>query len=444
MSMSDSVDVVVIGAGVAGLAAARRLEAHGMNVVVLEGRDRIGGRILTVHDERSPTPIELGAEFMHGTAPEVVDIAREAKLTICDIHGERWRAERGKLTPMDDDEFWAQLGKVMGRLDPKRTPDRSFQDFLDTKPGGASLADAREIARAYVEGFHAADLSRVSERSLADGGAPEDEDEERQGRIIDGYSSVPTMLAAYVTDVRLGHTVREVVWEPGNVDVRYATRRSGGSITARAAIITVPVGVLHETASDAAIRFTPDVDDIRHAAGQLAMASVVRVVLMFDEPFWESKSVRRRAGGRSLAELSFLHSNDDDVPVWWTGAPVRGNTIVGWSGGAKAQRLAALGEGEIASRTIAALARLVGMQRKRLESTIAQCWHHDWIGDPFTRGAYSYTLVGGSTASKRLARPVGHTLYFAGEAADVEGRTGTVHGAMGTGYRAAQAILKRR
>ena len=86
----------------------------------------------------------------------------------------------------------------MRRLDPKRTPDRSFQEFLDSKPGGRSLARQRTLAREYVQGFHAADITRVSERALADGGAPEDEEEKRQGRILDGYDRVPSALAASV------------------------------------------------------------------------------------------------------------------------------------------------------------------------------------------------------------------------------------------------------
>jgi monoamine oxidase len=82
------------------------------------------------------------------------------------------------------------------------------------------------------------------------------------------------------------------------------------------------------------------------------------------------------------------------------------------------------------------------MRRGHVESLIEACWYHDWHADPFTRGAYSYALVGGSTAAKQLAKPVARTLFFAGEAASVEGRTGTVHGAMGTGYRAADSVLR--
>ena len=439
--MTDRVDVVIVGAGVAGLAAACRLAQAGATTAVLEARDRIGGRVHTVRDERSPIPIELGAEFVHGSAPEVAEMARRAKLVVCDIHGERWQAHGGKLTPLDDDEFWKDLGRVMSRLDPKRTPDRSFQEFLDTKPGGAALARQRSIAREFVQGFHAADLSRISERSLADGGAPDDEEEERQARILDGYDRVVHELAATASGVRLSHQVREIVWEPGAVEVRCA-RPDGRSTTvnARAAIITVPLGVLQQTSGPSAITFTPEVDDTRRAANALAMGSVARITLLFREPFWEAKSLRRKTGGRSLAEMSFLHSSDDDVPTWWTAGPVRATTLVGWSGGPKAARLVSRGATQVEARAIAACARLFGIRRSRLESLVEECWYHDWDDDPQTLGAYSYTLVGGGTAAERLARPVERTLFFAGEAADAEGRTGTVHGAMGTGYRAATAV----
>ena len=428
----------------AGLAAARRLAETGASTVVLEARDRIGGRIHTIRDSRTPLPIELGAEFVHGSAPELVEIARENKLVICDIRGERWHSERGKLKPIDDDDFWSQLGRVMNRLDPKRTPDRSFQDFLDSKPGGASLARQRTLAREFVQGFHAADITRVSERALADGGAPEDEEEMRQGRILDGYDNVPAALVASVRpSVRLSSVVCEIAWEPGAVEVRY-TRAGDGTFTvsARAAVITVPLGVLHDTTAPSSIAFTPEVDDIRRAASRLAMGTVGRIVLLFGEPFWESKAMKRRTGGRSLAQLSFIHSSDHDVPIFWTAAPARSATLVGWAGGTTAARLVGRGAAEVEARAIAAIGRLFGMRRQHVESLIEACWYHDWLADPFTRGAYSYALVGGSAAAKQLAKPVANTLFFAGEAASVEGRTGTVHGAIGTGYRAAAAVLR--
>src|SRR5215207_4102273 len=133
------VDVVIIGAGVAGLAAAQRLTEAGVRIAVLEARNRIGGRVHTVRDERTPLPIELGAEFVHGSAPEVVELVHRTKLVVSDAKGDRWRSDHGKFTWLGDESFWQQMERVMRRLDPRRTPDRSFQEFLDTKPGGRSL-----------------------------------------------------------------------------------------------------------------------------------------------------------------------------------------------------------------------------------------------------------------------------------------------------------------
>jgi monoamine oxidase len=446
---TERVDVVIVGAGVAGLAAARRLVEAGARVVVLEGRARIGGRVLTVRDSRLPIPIELGAEFVHGSAVEVMDVAREARLAVCDVHGERWRAERGKLTPLDENEFWDRLNHVMRRLSARRTPDRSFADFLAASSGGRALARDRALALEFVQGFHAADATAISERSLADGGAPDSEEEERQARVLDGYDRIPAALAAPVAHhIRLSHPVDHIAWEPGAVEVRY--RRSvhsrgsatSGSIGARAAIITVPLGVLQATSGGAAIVFTPDVVGTRRAAAQLAMGSVVRVALLFREAFWESRVVGRKAGGRSLARLSFLHSRDDDFPVWWTAAPVRAPLLVGWAGGPKATWLLA-SNATIEDSALAAIARQLGMRRQRVAALVEQCWHHDWEDDPFSRGAYSYARVGGSRAARRLARPVADTLFFAGEASDVQGRTGTVHGAIATGHRASTEVLRR-
>ena len=420
-----------------------------MDVVVLEGRNRIGGRILTVRDERSPIPIELGAEFVHGSADETVEIAREAKLVVCDSFGRRWRSNSGQLSLTDEDDFWEQLGRVMSKLDPKRTPDRSFQQFLDSKPGGKALVRQRALAREYVEGFHSGDPALISERALADGGAPDDDAEKRQGKILDGYDCVPRTLAAKLQHgVRFSHVVREVAWDPGAVAVTYTVPASGrqpartGTISARAAIVTVPLGVLQQPHSESGIKFTPNVDAMTKAIAGIEMGVVARVVLLFREPFWETRNIRRRKSPDSLAEMSFLMTTDQDLPVWWTTAPVRAPILVGWAGGPRASRLIKTGETEIESRAIAAIARQLGMQRRAVAALVEQVWHHDWLHDPFTLGAYSYALVGGSKAAAQLARPVEKTLFFAGEAADATGRTGTVHGAIGTGYRAARDVLR--
>src|SRR5688500_19191333 len=116
--------------------------------------------------------------------------------------------------------------------------------------------------------------------------------------------------------------------------------------------------------------------------------------------------------------------------------------MVGWAGGPAGLRLAGRDPAEIQNRALAALAKNLGVSRRRISAQVEACWAHDWQNDPFSRGAYSYAKAGGSDAARRLSRPVEGTLFFAGEATDAEGRNGTVEGALATGLRAARQVVR--
>lgn len=428
-------DVVVLGAGAAGIAAARALQDAGVDVIVLEARDRIGGRVFTHRDRHTPVPIELGAEFIHGRAPELDALLGEAGLASVDVGGRRLTVEGRRLRPLDD--FWEQLDRVMRRLDRGPAHDRSFQDFIDTRPGGPRLARERRFARQFVENFHAADARLVSVHALAESGSPgEDIQERRLGRVIDGYDRVIEWLAAPLGGrIHLGAIAARVRWAPGEVAVyvRHPDGRARFAVEARAAIVAVPIGVLKAAPGElGAIEFVPGLRQKTRALEGLASGSVVRVVLRCRERFWES----------DYDTLSFLHSTDEDFPVWWTAYPVRAPVIVGWRGGPGARRLAQLSRGELEARALASLARQMGISRRRIRSLVDCAWTHDWEHDPFARGAYSYQLVGGADTPAALARPIRRTLFFAGEATGTDGGTGTVDGAIVTGRRAAAQVVR--
>jgi monoamine oxidase len=436
-------DVAIVGAGVAGLAAMRALEERGIRTCVLEARDRIGGRVWTVRDERVPHPIELGAEFVHGSAPEVLALADDARALLYAIEGDRWRSRAGRLSRLDD--FWKRLHTIMRHLDARKA-DRSFEDFLEDAPGGRSAADARTLARTFVEGFHAADATQISARALADGGSPsEDRDEQRQMRVLGGYDRVPEWLARGLRHRIMPEMVVErVAWGDGDVAMlaRHRNASSLTTIAARAAILTVPLGVLLAPAGErGAIAFSPELPVIERTRSRLTMGAVVRVVVLFRERWWTER-LRSVPRGASLESMSFLHGDSPDVPVWWTLHPMQTPVMTGWAGGPAAQRLSGRGSEEIEDRALAALAANLGVTRRRVASQVEACWTHDWQHDPFSRGAYSYALVGGADGSRHLARPIARTLWFAGEAADPEGRNGTVHGAIASGRRAAHAIAR--
>jgi len=441
--LAGSLEAVVVGAGAAGLSAARALAAAGARVRVLEARERIGGRVLTLHPPDARLPIELGAEFVHGAAEQVVRVAREAGLVLLEVGSHRREATANALRPLEG--FWERLDRVMRRLDAEREPERSFAEFLAMQPGGPRLARERALARQFVTGFHAADVRRIGERALADGGSPgDDPQEQRMRRVLAGYDGVTRALATDLGDaIRLGHVVRRISWAPGGVRVA-CTSPSGAPldpVRARCVIVTLPVGVLQAAPPrTGAVVFDPEPSGVRAALATLASGSVTRVTLRFDEPFWEDDAtVARRAGG-PLPQLSFVHGRGDEFPIWWTTHPAHEPLLVGWTGGPTAARLSPLRDA-LTERALAALSRNFGPSAARLRRRLRGAWHHDWEHDPFARGAYSYALVGGHDAARRLARPVRGTLFFAGEATDTAGSTGTVHGAIASGERAAKQVL---
>jgi monoamine oxidase len=424
-------DALVVGAGAAGLAAAAALRAAGRDIAVLEARDRAGGRCWSVRHAAAPLPLELGAEFVHGAARETERLAARAGVLIADVAGQQWRVRGRRLTKQDD--FFERVGRVMSRL-PQSGADASFGAFLARKPGGASLAQDRLLARAFVQGFHAADLDRISVRALAAGGNPgSDADAARHARTVGGYTALLAPLLHDVSDaVRFGEVVRRVRWQRGHVSVETAEHTFEG----RAAIITLPLGVLQSGAID----IDPLPATFQRALAGLAMGSVTRVSLLFDQRFWERDIVEGLPAGASLTDLCFLHTPASPFNIWWTPYPLRAPVLVGWSGGPPAAQLNR--SGDVATRALDALAAQVRIPRRRLEAMLVATFNHDWDGDPFSRGAYSYAVVGGATAAQRLARPIDDTLFIAGEATAASD-SGTVEGALTSGQRAARQLLDR-
>jgi monoamine oxidase len=438
--MSSRVDVVVIGAGAAGLAAAAALRESGAAVLVLEARSRIGGRVHTRRDRRAPVPIELGAEFVHGEADELRPLFARGGLRVAEVDGQRWRAKEGALEPLPD--YWQRLHRVFRRFDEVGERDRNVEAVLSAGTDGRVDQDDRQLARQFVEGFQAADPRRASARALAGDGNPSGEPEARRmGRVVDGFSRALEVLAAPIGDrIRCSTVVTRIRWRRGHVDVDATTRgRHPVRVSARAAVITVPLGVLQAPAGErGGIHFDPPLGPKRLALLNLASGSVVRIVLALARPLWLDDEVVRHAGGRHLERLAFLHGDHLPVPSWWTPYPLRAPVLVGWCGGPAAARLARQPYDCWLDASLASLSHLLGLPRPRVQSALRGAWSHDWTADPFARGAYAYQLVGGEDAPAALAEPLADTLFFAGEATADKGRIGTVDGALASGLRAAR------
>ena len=427
--------IAVVGAGVAGLAAASELRRHGVAVEVYEAALRIGGRILTVHDARIPVPIELGAEFVHGDAPETLRIAREARLLVTDIPEEIWTASSGRLrraSPMP------AVDRTLERIDPDR-PDESLSEFLTRQRSPQVRRDHARVLE-FVTGFHAADPEEIGVRSLApEGGEPPTAGATRLARVVTGYDAIPRWLARDLgSALHLGSAVRALEWKERDVTLDVHGRGGVRHVHATAAIVTLPVGVLQRPPHDpAGLRIQPDPPAIRAALGTLAMGAAAKLTIAFRDDFpWERAA---QEASEDASRLSLLRVAGAEFPTWWSMAPLRWPVAVAWSGGPRAESLGRRVAVERLATALRGLAEALGRPAAALVEQVLAWWTHDWSLDPLASGAYSYARVGGCEAGATLARPVERTLFFAGEA--TSDAPGTVEGAIASGLRAARQVI---
>ena len=226
-------------------------------------------------------------------------------------------------------------------------------------------------------------------------------------------------------DLRLETVVREVRWRPGEVTV---TTSDGESLRAASAVITVPLPIFER------LRFDPELPEKRAAARRLAMGSVTKLLLRFREPFWRDVRV--------LRGMLFLHAFDQPFPTWWTALDPEAPLLTAWAGGPQADRLGTADPGALVGLAVRSLAAALGMREADISALLEDHTHHDWKGDRYSRGAYSYVRVGGTGAPGALAEPVAGTLFFAGEATCGGGHNATMEGAAQSGRRAADELIQ--
>ena len=407
------IEALVLGAGAAGLRAGAELLRKRVGVLVVEARDRVGGRVHSVEDRELGRVVELGAEFVHGPHVEL----ERRKLKLEEMDGRQMALLDGELR-----DVTRGFRSIIRKLASARGPGTA-QSWLAT----ARLDRVeRELARQYIEGFFAAPAAFVGIEGVAN------DQGMRTRRVVGGYDRALRGYSDALRDaraLRLGLTVERVRWRKGHVAVQARTiGGEGEEIEARRLIVTLPVSVL--SASDG-VRFDPPLRGKRDALSFVRTGGVVKALLRFREPFWLTRALRR---------ADFFQAPGAPVPTWWRGSPREVPLLTGWAGGPAADRLK---ERDRVAGALDSVARIFGRSRREIESLVESVRIVDWGEDPFARGAYAYELAGSPPdLLPRLAAPEEDTLFFAGEATSLTGRGGTVDGALETGLRAAKQVLR--
>jgi len=427
--MKDT-EIIIIGAGAAGLMAGYTLSKTGKWVTILEARDRIGGRIHTLKNSSFFHHAELGAEFVHGNLPVTQQLVKDAGLEYVSVEGEMWQCRKGKFSKGFEQMDW---GLLLGKL-AKLEKDITIGAFLDEHFPGEKYNSLRESVARFVSGYDTADPYLASAFALREEWQSEDDD--AQYRIAGGYGKLMDHLAIEIkangSEIFLNSVAKYIEWENGKVKVALS---GGEQYSAGKLIIALPLGVLRS----GAITFSPGVRSHKNALEQIGFGAIIKILLEFKEAFWESDRVSKIAGN-SLSHMGFVLS-DEPIPTWWTQFPTHSTVLTGWLGGPPAEKQKYLTSEELLELALQSLSNIFKIEVSVLKDSLVAREVVNWTVDPFTLGSYAYDTVESHKARKILANPIDDTIYFAGEYLYEGPAMGTVEAALTSGKKVAMELL---
>ena len=410
--------VIIIGAGAAGLMAARVLKEQGIDFIILESTHRLGGR---AHTLRSQPHIEYGPEYLHGDTPLTDKLVERFGLTTYDVKFDYHLFQNGELKATPD--FWERLTHVLEDIDVKT--DISFADYLRMYDQHSKTD--QDMAKIFVEGFDAADLDTISSKELHDmKDQVADPKVRRLRRLLNGYGELIENLAQdLLPHIYFSHIVEEIVWKRDRVTVRGAIKEEDipFEFFGEKVINTVSVGVLKN------IFISPMPDLTNHFLDQIEMGQVVKMIGEFHPAFFYAFEDH---------SFPFVASPDLNFTAWWSSSPLHLPIVTAWCGGARARKLTQMTEDERKEVFIQELAKISSLTIEEVRCQIINIHHYSWDEDPSFLGAYSYPRVNYRRMGDIITSFEG-TLYFAGEAFHEE-MSGTVEGALHSGKKAAEEI----
>ncbi|MGD1173247.1 flavin monoamine oxidase family protein [Mycobacterium seoulense] len=414
----DLRSVLVIGAGMAGLSAARSLADAGWPVRVIEARDRIGGR---VHTDRSwGAPLEMGASWIHGTVDNpLMKLARQAQAQLVTTDYYSWAklVVDPALSPLDyDPTLWrAFVERARFQVD-----GGSLAAAVDAALGGEAMSTSDRAQLAFyltteIENEFAADANQLSAITFDEG----DYTGGDQVVITNGYDALPRLLADGL-QIELNTPVTAIAQRDGAVVVRSKDR----SFQGRAAIVTVPLGVLKA----GTITFDPPLPDRhRHAVDALGFGVLSKSFFRFNRRGWTTDN----------AFYQYLAADPGRWAQWFTMPAAAGPIVLALNAGDRGRAVESSSPQDLMATALPVARRLFG------DASPVEVKTSTWSSDPYARGAYSFHAPGsGLDDRRRLQEPIGDRLYLAGEAVGVD-NPATVHGAAASGRYAAEQLLRR-
>ncbi len=412
--------ILIVGGGISGLAASERLRAAGFSTVILEARNRLGGRVWT-----DANGFDLGASWIHGRKgnPLMALVQGSKAGTFAFDYENQWRysasGEVDDAASASIDRDFENLQKIIVRAQGKASPATALSTVVDaelSKMDGFRRVGLRYAVNSQIVHEYAADPNALSLRFYDEGS------EQAGGDLLipGGYRQ---LLGALGTpeDVRLDHVVKKIAWEGQQVTVE----TSQGPITGEAAIVTLPLGVLQS----GKVAFAPELPSgHRQAIGRLGFGTLNKLFLRFPRIAWPKEP------------HLFGFVGDGWWEEWVNFAPVNGQPVLlGFNAGAIGKQAEKLSDRDLAESAMRVLRSMFGKSLPAPTQVVAT----RWASDPFAGGSYSSYAPGSSPQDRRtLVSPVSPRLIFAGEACSLD-HPATVHGALSSGRQAAESLIQQ-